>query len=152
MTRAQLIHATMRALTMPILSRGNKIGWTANARYLVDEAGTDLGTSDNRHFYKENDGLAIAVYSAGNYANWYGPILISTDAAATYTNLGETISRYTYGGLTWLMNHGWHLRNATYTTDLPLLEGSYANHEEMFYGIMEQAKVRIGSGGYTLWP
>ncbi len=152
MTRAQLIHTAMRALSMPVTAKVGELQWTADPEYLVDAAGTDLGTSNDRHFYKANDGIAIAVYSVGNYANWYGPILISTDPAATYTTLGETLSVFPYGGLIWTMNHGWHLKNASYSTDLPLLVGSFANHEEMFYGILEQAKVQISRGGFALWP
>lgn len=126
-----------------LMLRDTGLGWSADPTWLAYDAGTDLGTSNERHFYKANDGYAIAVYAVDADENWRGPVLISTDFGAIATNYNSDGAEFTYLGLTWRVNHGYHYRNATYTTPLRIWSDWSGNWPETAKQIMQAAKVRV---------
>ena len=157
MTRAQIIHATMRALSMPVTAEVGELGWTADPAYVIYEADTYLGTCGGRVYYKENDGKAIAVWRQDDATAWRSPYLFSTvpENVRYYyggTHLGPEDS-FEYGGVTWYLNglHAW--QNLPYSTPLPVvINPPGTTQAEYQINIMEAANVRIGKGGFALWP
>ena len=126
--------------------------WTCDPAYRVYFAGTDLGYSADRHFYKTSDGLAVGVYAKGWRAPtgpWYGPILISTNPNAVRYYYGSTHLTYSgtfqYMGLTWYLNWEHHFQNPRsygYGALTPWNAGSYANGRELGRAILDLAGVR----------
>ena len=99
--------------------------WTADAEYLVTDAGTvfDVISNDGstvRHFTKTNNGKAIAV----NYvsSSWSGGMLVSQDAdACKYSNEGgsvNTVQSTVIDGVTWYSSTaGAWITGARYNTN-----------------------------------
>jgi len=99
--------------------------WTADAEYLVTDAGTvfDVISNDGgtvRHFAKTNNGKAIAV----NYvsSSWSGGMLVSQDAdACKYANEGgsvTTVQSTVIDGVTWYSSTaGAWITGARYNTN-----------------------------------
>lgn len=138
--------AVGRMLWRPPTLRGDQdtgLGWSADPTWLAYAAGTDLGTSNERHFYKANDGYAIAVYAVDAEGNWRGPVLISTNLDYVATNYVRSGDQFTYLGLTWYVYHGYHYINATYTTPLRIWTDWSGNWPETAKQIMQAAKVRV---------
>ena len=136
-----------------------RLTWTCDPAYLVFAAGTDLGTSNGRHFYKTGSGFAVGVYAihrtGSSASNWYGPVLISTDPEAVKFNVAGGTRGYNgtleYGGLTWYANSDYHYANASYTTGALVLfdaagiggAPSVAAWRAGIVAILEAAQVRV---------
>lgn len=89
------------------------LGWSADPKYLIHDAGTYLGYlyGWNRRFYKKYDGYAISVWSGWCYRTDYqgfitAPGLISTDRAAAVNSLMSESDyiEFDYLGLHWYAN------------------------------------------------
>lgn len=127
--------------------------WTCDPAYRVYFAGTDLGYSANRHFYKTSDGLAVGVYAKGWSAPtgpWYGPILISTDPDAVRYYYGSTRLTYSttvqYMGLTWYLNFEHHFQNPSrygYGALTPWPGGQYSGAVTLVEAIFRTAGVIV---------
>ena len=158
MTKAQIIHATMRALSMPVTAEVGELRWTADPAYLVDAADTYLGRSIDRNYYKEQNGPAIAVFQESGPGGWAGPVLVSTEENAIRYYYGGvhlgTYATFTYGGLIWYVNAHHHYRTNNYDTGglvpyIPRYDSRWAEDGPF---VLEAAHVRIGKGGFALWP
>lgn len=82
-----------------------RLGWTADPAWLVYDAGTDLGSNNYGHYYKRNDGWAIAIWDQRTANNGL-PVLFSTDANAAYTTASWLYSGVDSEGHTWYIGTG----------------------------------------------
>jgi hypothetical protein len=86
------------------------LGWSCHSAFFVNQAGTKLGTVDDRQYTKNNNGPAIAFLKIIPN-DWCGPVLISTLAANVSTNYGGYTNSATINGITWYMNENGHIKN-----------------------------------------
>ena len=120
--------------------------WTADDNFVVSSAGTYLGSSNERKFYKSYDGKAVAVYRTGGLDNWYGPVLISTERNATLYSQGASMYTFEYQGLTWYLNTGYHYaKPSTWDTPLPTIGTPSSSVKEQFTQIMAMANVEVSA-------
>lgn len=119
--------------------------WEADSAYLVYAAGTYLGASYYRQFYKSYDGYAVAVYQE-TPDGWHGPILVSTVRENVYYRYGNTTlgvqTQFFYDGRLWYINANHHYQNQSWDTPLPMFYNTYATLEEAGPHILDQAGVR----------
>lgn len=135
------------------------IGWVADPSWIVSEAGAYLGYSNDRAFYKTNNGNAIAFFKCGDAATWWaGPILVSTNyESSLYSVDGEPVPydvrEFQYGGLMWYFSSGYHFKTNNYGTPLThVLPSDNDNDEEMFNTVMTMANVIVTGVGEETIP
>lgn len=134
-----------------VRNTGADLGWEADSAYLISAANTDLGIVNDRHFYKTNNGPAIAVIRIHwGSSSWTSPMLISTDRdAVTYYYGGTTRGAegsFEYLGLTWYYNgdHAYQNGNVQNTGNRPIYDDNYlGNLPQSFINILTAANVAL---------
>ena len=119
------------------------LGWSADERFLIYSAGTDLGIVNDRHFYKSNNGYVLAFFRHGSkYNGWTGPVLYSTlqnNALFRYgTTTVPTNATETYLETLWYINRNHHYQNPSSYSN----SGGLVDSDTFSESVIEAARVR----------